>query len=271
MKKQFVVALSASFLCAAILIAQPPAGGPGGAPPVGKGKGPGGPGGAKGKGGYQPPAGPTPKLANGKVDFNGIWARPYTPNVEQGAGGTLPYTEWGKQQWESYDAEKGDYTGSCLPFGHNRGVNGPDPIQIMQTENHLALLYEQNTWFKVMPTDGRPHSTKKVPTWFGDSVAHYEGDTLVIVTKNFNGFTRLDTQGHPHSDQMTLTERLTRTDLGHIDYEVTVEDPKTYTKPFTNKRQWTLRTDWEIQEYSCEENNKGVVEGRIKVPDFSSK
>ncbi|MEI9814579.1 MAG: hypothetical protein WDO18_18900 [Acidobacteriota bacterium] len=100
-----------------------------------------------------------------------------------------PYTEWGKQQWESYDAEKnGDYTGSCLPFGHNRGMNGPDPIQFVQTDNYFTFLYEQNTWFKVVPLDGRAHNPKKVATWFGDSVGHWEGDTLVIVTKNFNGF-----------------------------------------------------------------------------------
>ena len=270
MKKNALIALAASALCAAFLIAQPPAGGPGGPPPGAKGKGPGGPGGGKGKG-YQPPEGPAPKLASGKPDFNGVWSRPYTPNVEAGAGGPLPYTEWGKKQFDTYDAEKnGDYTGSCLPFGHNRGMNGPDPIQFLQTDNYFAFLYEQNTWFKVVPLDGRAHDPKKVPTWFGDSVGHWEGDTLVIVTKNFNGFTRLDTNGHPLSDQLTLTEKFTRPDLGHINYEVIVDDPKTYTKPWSNKRTFTLRTDWQIQEYSCEENNKGLYEGRIKVPDFGS-
>jgi hypothetical protein len=256
MKKRFVYAAAVLLASAVLMVAQPPAGG----------------GAAKGKGkagGYQPPTGPAPKTPWGTPDLNGVWQRPYVPNMEQGAGEPLPYTEWGRRQWESYNAEEGDYTGACFPFGHNRSINGPDPIQIMQTKDHLAFLYEQNTWFKVLPLDGRPHNPRKVPTWYGDSVGHWEGDTLVIVTKNFNGLTRLDTVGHPHSDQLVLTERFTRTDAGHIDYEVVVDDPKTYTKPWSNKRTFTLRTDWEIQEYSCEENNKGVIEGRIKVPDFS--
>ncbi len=270
MKKRLAFTVVAALVSAVFLIAQPPAG----APPGGGGKG--APGGAKGKGkggppAYQPPEGPAPRLPWDKPDFNGVWSRPYTPNVEQGAGGPLPYTELGKKMFDEYNAENGDYTGSCLPFGHNRSMNGPDPIQIMQTEKELAFLYEQNDWFKVLPLDGRPHNPKKVPTWYGDSVGHWEGDTLVIVTKNFNGYTKLDTNGHPHSDQMVLTEKFTRTDAGHLGYEVTVEDPKIYTKPWTSKRVFTLRTDWQVQEYSCEENNKGLIEGRIKVPDFGGK
>jgi hypothetical protein len=249
-----------------LLVAQPQ-----GAPGAAKGKGKGGPGAVKGKGGgYQPPEGPAPVTSWGKPDLNGVWARPYTPDMERSAGGTLPYTEWGKQMWDSYNPEEdGDYTGACLPFGHSRAMNSPDPIQIMQTPNHLAFLYEQNSWFKVFPIDGT-QPKPKVPTWFGDSVGRWDGDTLVVVTTNFNGFTRLDTNGHPHSNQLKLTETLQRTDAGHIAYEVTVEDPKTYTKPWKNTRTFTLRTDWEILEYSCEENNKGLIEGRIKVPEFGS-
>jgi hypothetical protein len=273
--KQRIVMMSAAIVATALfLTAQPPAGAPG------AGKGPGGgkgaPGVAKGKGkapAYQAPTGPAPKLANGKPSLNGVWQRPFVQNMEQAysqanAGATLPYTEWGKQQWDAYDAAKGDYTGSCLPFGHNRSINGPDPVQLLQTDDELAFLYEQNTWFKVLPTDGRAHNPRKVATWYGDSVGHWEGDTMVVVSKNFNGLTKLDTSGHPHSDQMVLTERFTRTDMGHIDYELTIDDPKTYSKPWGVKRQFTLRTDWQIQEYSCEENNKGIYEGRIKPPEY---
>jgi len=93
---------------------------------------------------------------------------------------------------------------------------------------------------------------------------------MVVDTTNFNGFTRLDTNGHPHSNQLHMIEKFTRTDLGHIAYQVTYDDPKTYTKPIVQNRTFTLRPDWEIQEYSCEENNKGLIEGRIKVPDYQN-
>jgi len=241
----------------------------------------------------KPPEGPAPRL-NGKPDLSGLWQRPYVPDMTvttpdgktqvadpslpndpatenmKGRKGqalpprkVLPFTEWGKAQWESYDAAKGDYTGSCLPFGLMRSMNSPDPIQIMQSDQYLSLLYEQNTWFKVFPLDGRKHRDI-VPTWFGDSVGHWEGDTLVVDTVNFNGKTRLDTTGHPHSDQIRIVERFQRTDLGHVAYEVTVNDPKTFTRPWKNTRVFTLRPDWEIMEYSCEENNKDFLEGHIK-------
>ncbi|MBV8847238.1 MAG: hypothetical protein JO307_30885 [Bryobacterales bacterium] len=225
----------------------------------------GGPGASKG-GGYKPPEGPAPKTPWGTPDINGVWQRPYVPDIERSVG-KLPFTEWGKQQWESYNPEEGDYTGSCLPFGHVRSINSPDPIQLVQTPTHLAFLYEQNSWFKILPIDGRPQK-KKVPTWFGDSAGHWDGDTLVVETTNFNGLTRLDTVGHPHSNELKVTERFTRTDAGHLAYQMTLDDPKTYTKPLVSNRTFTLRTDWEILEYSCEENNRGLIEGRIKFPDY---
>lgn len=257
MSSRLIIAATLVGAVAGLLVAQAP---PAGAPAT-KGNG----GGKGGGGGYNPPEGPAPKTPWGKPDLNGVWQRPYVPDIERGDGGPLPFTDWGKKQWESYNPEEGDYTGACLPFGHVRGINGPDPIQIMQTPTHLSFLYEQNSWFKVLPIDGRV-TKPKVPTWFGDSAGHWDGDTLVIETANFNGLTRLDTVGHPHSDQLKLTERLTRTDAGHMAYQLTIVDPKTYTKPIVSNRTFTLRTDWEILEYSCEENNVGLVEGRIKVP-----
>jgi hypothetical protein len=258
---RLILAASLAGILAGFLLAQAPQGEAPATAAKGKDKGK--------AGGYQPPQGPAPRTAWGKPDLNGVWQRPYVPDIERANRAPLPYTEWGKKQWESYNPEEGDYTGACLPFGHMRSMNSPDPIQIMQTPTHLSFLYEQNSWFKVLPIDGRKPS-KKVPTWFGDSVGNWDGDTLVVETTNFNGLTRLDTAGHPHSDQLKLTERFTRSDAGHIAYQVTIEDPKTYTKPIVSDRTFTLRTDWEILEYSCEENNLGLVEGRIKVPDYSN-
>ena len=250
------------------------------APGQGKGQGKGGfKGKGKGRGGPVAPTGPTPRAADGKPDLSGLWFRPYTPNMASGPakdnrGGDptgpkeLPFTAAGKAKWDAYEAGDGDYTGACLPFGLMRSMNSPDPIQFIQNAPYLALLYEQNTWFKLIPIDGRPHAKDLDPTWFGDSVGHWEGDTLVVDTNNFNGKTRLDTIGHPHSDALEVTERFTRTDLGHMSYEVTIHDPKTYTEDWGNKRTFTLRTDTQIMEYSCEENNKSLWEGRIKVPKY---
>jgi hypothetical protein len=221
---------------------------------------------------YQPPTGPAPRTASGKVDFSGVWEKPYVPDMtkdgkgQQGVG-DLPFTPWGEAEWKKYDAAEGDYTGACLPFGMTRSMNTPEPMQFMQSDKYLGFLFEQNSWFTVVPIDGRAHR-KGEATWFGDSVGHWEGDTLVVDTVNFNGKTRLDTVGHPHSEQLHLTQRFSRPDLGHLSYEVIVEDPKTFTRPWKNVRTLWLRPDWEMMEYSCEENNKSLWEGRIKVPKY---
>src|SRR5260370_41465319 len=149
-------------------------------------------------------------------------------------------------------------------------MNSPDPIQIRQSGQFLALVYEQNTWFKVFPLDGRAHG-KGVGTWFGDSVGTWEGDTLTVDTVNFNGRTRLDTIGHPHSDQLHVVEHFSRPDLGHINYSIMIDDPKTFTKSWINTRTFTLRPDWQIMEYSSQENNKSFWEGRLKVPNYDGK
>jgi hypothetical protein len=227
---------------------------------------------AAGQGNYQPPAGPTPRTAAGKVDFSGVWQKPYVPDLTKDGPGfkglaELPFTAWGAAEWKKYDPAEGDYTGACLPFGMIRSINTPEPMQLMQSDKYLAFLFEQNSWFTVVPIDGRPHG-QGIPTWFGDSVGHWEGDTLVIDTINFNGKTRLDTIGHPHSDQLHLVQRLSRPDLGHIIHEMLIDDPKTFTTSWKVTRTFTLRTDWEMMEYSCEENNKSLWEGRIKPPKF---
>lgn len=227
---------------------------------------------AAGQQDYRPPSGPTPRTHSGKVDFSGVWEKPYAPDMTkdgkgQKGAGDLPFTPWGEAEWNGYDAANGDYTGACLPFGMTRSMNTPEPMQFMQSDTYLSFLFEQNSWFVVVPIDGRAHRTGDA-TWFGDSVGHWEGDTLVVDTVNFNGKTRLDTIGHPHSDQLHLTQRFSRPDFGHLSYEVIVDDPKTFTKPWKNVRTLTLRPDWEMMEYSCEENNKSLWEGRIKVPKY---
>jgi hypothetical protein len=241
-----------------------------------------------------PPAGPAPRLANGKPDLQGVWQKPYVPDMSRNGRGQkgyaeapftpadkpedrqaifakgnraeLPFTPEGLQDWIKYDPAEGDYTGSCFPFGMSRSINSPDPMQIMQNDKYLALLFEQNSWFHVIPIDGRDHPKGEAlnVTWFGNSVGRWDGDTLIVDTIGFNGYTRLDTIGHPHSDRLHLVQTFRRIDLGHIEHTITVDDPKIYSKPWKNERTFNLMNA-ELYEYSCEENNKDLWDGKIKM------
>jgi hypothetical protein len=211
-----------------------------------------------------------PRMPDGKPNLNGIWDHPYVPDVskdgkDQKGAGELPFTPAGADNFKNYDVSKFDYTGHCLPFGLMRSVNvGGYPIQVVQYGSYIALLFEQSNWFHVVAM-ARDHPKDLDPTWFGDSVGKWDGDTLVIDTIGFNGKTRLDTIGHPHSDQMHIVERWTLTDANHIAYEVTVDDPKMYSKPWKNVRTfWRMKPGQELIEYSCEENNRDFLQGHIK-------
>jgi hypothetical protein len=214
-------------------------------------------------------ADPAPRRADGHPDLSGVWMPPYVPDMtankqDQRGFPDLPFTAAGLADWKAYDAATGDYTGSCFPFGLMRSVNAPYPFQIMQDERQIAMLFEINTWHHVIPfARESPKQAAENPTWYGYSIGRWEGDTLVVETRGFNGFTRLDTIGHPHSDALHLTQTFRRVDRTHIAYTVTVDDPKTYTKPWTNERTFRLMNT-PLLEYSCEENNKGLWEGRIK-------
>jgi hypothetical protein len=204
-----------------------------------------------------------PRMPDGKPDFNGVWVIPYTPDMSKEIGG-LPFTALGEQDFKQYDPAKYDSTGHCLPAGLTRMMNTPMPIQISQSPKSVVVLFEAWMTWRVIPTDGRDHPKDPEPTWMGNSVGHWDGDTLVVDSIGFNEKTRLDTIGHPHSDQMHVMERFRMSDATHIAYQVTVEDPKMYTKQWTNNRVFTLRPDWQLMEYSCEENNVDVREGHIK-------
>jgi hypothetical protein len=266
---------------------------PQGAQPAGRG---GGQGRGRGANANQPPAGPTPRLPNGKPDLSGHWTNPYTPNMAGNKGANaldpmtrmpfdwprkgeplpdakgamktfdLPYTELGLQRWKDYDPEKnGDYAGSCLPFGMSRSINSPHGVQIIHTNDAIAFLWEQNTWFHWVPLDPNFKWPADLPrSWNGVSTGRWDGDTLIIETSGFNGYTKLDTNGHPHSKDAKFTNTFVRKDSRTIEHTFTVHDPKMYTRDWMNVRTWTIKPANDvIMEYSCEENNISLQDGTI--------
>jgi len=223
-------------------------------------------------------AGEIPRLPSGKPDLNGFWEFPYVADMSgkgngrnQIGAGELPFTPAGKLNFERYDSSAGDYTGACLPFGHVRSMNSPNPVQFFQTDTSFAYLFEVNTWHHSFAIGGKDMTYDLPPTWYGNSHAEWDGDTLVVTTGNYNGKTRLDTAGHPHSHKLTVTEKFTMRDANSMDYEVTVNDPIYYSAPWSNKRIFTRMQDGiGLLEYSCEENNRGLWEGRLKAPDYEN-
>lgn len=219
-----------------------------------------------------------PRTASGKPDLNGVWEFPYVADMSgkgngrnQIGAGDLPYTPAGKLNFDRYDPSEGDYTGACLPFGHVRSMNSPNPVQFFQNDNAFAYLFEVNTWHHAFPIGGEDQTLQLPPSWYGNSHGVWEGDTLVVTTRNYNGKTRLDTAGHPHSHKLEVTERFTMRDANTIDYEITINDPIYYSAPWSNKRIFTRMADGiGLLEYACEENNRALWDGRLKVPNYDN-
>jgi hypothetical protein len=228
------------------------------------------------------------RTPDGHPDLSGLWDHPFAVNMavtmkgdkcgaemsgckQIAPEGGLPMTPLGEEMFRKYDAAKFDATGHCNPMGATRSMNAPVPTQIVQSPHEIVFLHESMFAFHVVYMDGRKHPTKEEAletTWYGHSTGKWDGDTLVVDTAGpFFGSPRmiLDTAGHPMSEDLHLVERFTRLDANHLSYEVTVDDPKYYSKPWKNTRVWTLMkpTD-EILEYVCTENNKDLGEGLIK-------
>jgi hypothetical protein len=179
----------------------------------------------------------------------------------------LPYTDWGLKHWKEYDPVKnGEYTASCLPFGMSRNINSPHGLQIVHHPDALALLFEQGTWFHWVPTNGMKWPADLPLSWNGVSTGHWDGDTLIVETTGFNGYTSLDTTGHPHSKELQITNTFLRTDSRTMQHTVTIHDPKTYTQDWMNVRTWRIKDYPDvIMEYACEENNlQNLISGSIK-------
>jgi hypothetical protein len=144
--------------------------------------------------------------------------------------------------------------GTTLPVGYNSGN------QIVQTPDSVAIRYEMIHETRLIPIDGRPHVGPSIRTYLGDARGHWEGNTLVVETTNVNGKTGVTGNGRntPTTDTLRLVERFTRVDADTIQYEVTVDDPKTWTRPWTMAFPWRRNPDYYLYEYACHEGNFGL-------------
>ena len=226
-----------------------------------------------------------PRASDGKPDLTGVWQGGSTQrgnwedaNGGTGVGGTgrnptapvvlssndrpagregAPYQEWAaKKVLESFN-KRGidDPTARCLPGGVPRSVTiGLFPQQFVQTPKQIVILYEYMNVFRIIPLNAT-HPDDLVPSYMGDSVGHWEGDTLVVDVTGINDKTWLAGTGTFHSEDLHITERYTRVNSDRIDYEVTMVDPKVLTKPWTLRSSLMLREGTRIQEYVCAENN----------------
>ena len=176
-----------------------------------------------------------PAAENWKGDLTGVWQGPYTPDLTRGTQAEL--TPWGKAAFDQFNGT----TDPCLPVGVTRQANAPDPIEIVQTPERVVILYESWAVFRSIPTDGRDHPKNLDPTWLGNSIGNWDGDTLVVDVTGLNDKTALDTNGHPHSDKLHLIEKFRRTGPKTMSYEVTVDDPVAYTALWKQSRVFQLK------------------------------
>ena len=142
----------------------------------------------------------------------------------------------------------------CFPPGVPRVYLHPFPMEIVQTPGRVLMIYEFNHFVRQIFTDGRKHSTDLGPTWMGDSIGKWEGDTLVADTIGFNDKTWLDRAGHPHSEDLHLVERFRRVDANTLTIDLTIEDPTAYTKPLNSQLTFQLKPSWNLTEMICEDN-----------------
>ena len=198
---------------------------------------------------------PVPRTADGKPDLSGIWRgpgnSPYIRNiaVDLKPNETQP---WAQQVFQQHVFNLGADSprAHCLPdpppFSHLAGLS-----RIVQTPALTVIINEAGTT-RTIHTDGRGLPEDPNPAWLGYSVGRWEGDTLVVNTNGFNDRTWLDFAGHPHSEALRTIERFHRRDFGHMDVEMTLEDPKTFARPITFKAAKTLEPDTDILERICE-------------------
>lgn len=223
---------------------------------------------------------PTPRTADGKPDLSGLWGRapggrrgapppalpPGTPPVatffDVGAGfpDGLPFTPWAAELKKQRDGanSKDNPDALCLPMGMMQFHMHGQPRRMIQTPDLLTLIYEANYGLRFIHTDGRPLPAQGEPQpfWYGYSVGRWEGDTLVVETNNLRDDGWLDVRGSPLTDQATIVEHFRRPSFGRLEIDITMTDPKAYTKPFTVRVNQQIQVDTEMIEFICNENQQ---------------
>ncbi|MBZ5578799.1 MAG: carboxypeptidase-like regulatory domain-containing protein [Acidobacteriia bacterium] len=203
---------------------------------------------------HAPPDGPTPRTAEGKPDLSGVWWTPRT--VDPGHPHFLPQAEQiAKERTENL--RKDTPQARCLPSAATR--IGP-VYEFVQSKAYLIEISDDDSpGFHQIYLDGRSQPKDPNPAWYGHNVGHWEGDTLVVDRIGFDERVWLDQAGHPHSAKLHITERYRRPDFGHLETDVTVEDPGILAEPYTEKRVSDLAPSEEIYEFICPENNRDVI------------
>jgi len=204
---------------------------------------------------------PAPRTPDGKPDLSGIWQvnGKFLQDIAADLKpGDVPYQPWAETLYKQRrDGTRSidDPAARCLP-GMPKLTALPYPFKIVNTPDMLLILSEGFTIFRQIFTDGRALPKDPQPAWLGYSVGKWDGDTFVVDTIGINASTWLDNAGRPHSDALHLIERFRRRNFGRLDIEMTFDDPKTYTRPWTVVEDAHLVPDTELLEYICTEDEK---------------
>jgi len=213
-------------------------------------------------------AGPAPRKPDGKPDLSGIWnSEPQNQKFGRGLPppglaadfkpGEFPIQPWAEALTRERTAGGRDWPPAhCLPPSIPN--LGGEPLKIIREPDLVVILYEVFGLVRQIFLDGRTLASDPNPTWLGYSVGHWDGDTFVVETAGFNGKAWLDVAGHPETDALHLTERFRRRDFGHLDLQITIDDPKAYTKPWSVEMPRQLLADTELMEEVCNENEKDL-------------
>ena len=202
---------------------------------------------------------PSPKTPDGKPDLSGIWRVVSDKYLRNMAADNVPvpFTPSAAALYNERQNKngKGRPSDRCLPRGVPAALLVRDhPWKIVQTSGVILMLYDESLHHRQIFLDGRGFPEDPTPSWFGYSIAKWEGDSLVAETMGFNEETWIDDGGHPHSDAMHVIERFRRRTVGTLEIEITIDDPKSYTGPWTATVLFELLPDTDLGEHVCAVN-----------------